>query len=270
MTLHINTVAPIKELSNEQLITRAPSVGATEPIGTVSDRYSFVPTTKAVDYLREAGWLPFQVKESRTVKPERNGFQRHQINFARPDLDLGDKRLMLTLLNSHDTGSAFQLLGAVHRLVCSNGMTIPESAGMSFRHRHVGFTPELFIQNAGEIANDLNKIGDVVENWQTIDLTPSEYEIYAESAHALMYDPENHAPIQPRQLLTARRHEDRNPNLWNIHNRVQENIIKGGLRGYNAKGRPTRTRAVNSIDRDQKLNQALWTLSEKMAELKAA
>jgi len=61
-------------------------------------------------------------------------------------------------------------------------------------------------------------------------------------------------------------------------NVVQENVIKGGLHGIaittDERGRRQRrnvtTRTVNGIDQDVKLNRALWTLAEKMAELKTA
>jgi len=49
---------------------------------------------------------------------------------------------------------------------------------------------------------------------------------------------------------------------------VQENVIKGGqLTGYSDKGRRQKTRPVRSIDRDLKLNKAMWSLAEKMKEL---
>ena len=51
-------------------------------------------------------------------------------------------------------------------------------------------------------------------------------------------------------------------------NRVQENMIKGGLSGKSKSGKRTRTRAVNGIDGDVKLNRALWSLSEEMIKLK--
>jgi hypothetical protein len=57
-------------------------------------------------------------------------------------------------------------------------------------------------------------------------------------------------------------------------NRVQENVIRGGIRTYgqNAQGRFRRssTREVRGIDQDVKLNKAIWTLAEQMAALKAA
>ncbi len=55
-------------------------------------------------------------------------------------------------------------------------------------------------------------------------------------------------------------------------NVIQENFCKSGLRGtiVNAAGRRRRvtTRPIKSIDCNIKLNQALWHLTERMAELK--
>jgi hypothetical protein len=95
---------------------------------------------------------------------------------------------------------------------------------------------------------------------------------YAESAHNLIYEDIKDAPIAPEKLLTQRRFDDGNNSLWTTFNVVQENIIKGGIRGkvYGENGpRKVTTRAVQSLDRNIKLNQALWVLTERMAELKS-
>jgi hypothetical protein len=86
------------------------------------------------------------------------------------------------------------------------------------------------------------------------------------------FSPET-APIKPEKLLGSRRFADDNSDLFTTYNVVQENIIKGGLHGtvYDPETRTTRkmtTRPVRSLDRDIKLNQALWVLTEKMAEFK--
>ncbi|MBN9056444.1 MAG: DUF932 domain-containing protein, partial [Rhizobiales bacterium] len=98
----------------------------------------------------------------------------------------------------------------------------------------------------------------------------------ADAAHVLRFgdnEGETTTPIKPEQLLVPRRHDDRANDLWTTWNVVQENAIKGGLRGVGRDdlGRPRRvkSRAVNGIDQDIKLNKALWLLGERMAALKA-
>lgn len=69
------------------------------------------------------------------------------------------------------------------------------------------------------------------------------------------------------QILTPRRYEDRQDDLWTTYQRLQENLLKGGLPGRTAKGKRSHTRAVNGIDGDVKLNRALWVMAENMLEL---
>jgi hypothetical protein len=57
--------------------------------------------------------------------------------------------------------------------------------------------------------------------------------------------------------------------LWSTLQRVQENVIRGGLAGRSAQGRKLQTRPVASIDRGVSLNRALWTLAEEMRKIKA-
>ncbi len=77
---------------------------------------------------------------------------------------------------------------------------------------------------------------------------------------------EEHQPITEKQVLQPRRWEDKKDDLWTVYQRLQENLIKGGLSGWNAKGKRSRTRLVNGIDGDIKLNKALWVMTEKMYE----
>ena len=41
--------------------------------------------------------------------------------------------------------------------------------------------------------------------------------------------------------------------LWAVFNRVQENLVKGGLNGRTANGRNQRTRPVQGIDQNLRL-----------------
>jgi hypothetical protein len=47
---------------------------------------------------------------------------------------------------------------------------------------------------------------------------------------------------------------------------VQEHLLRGGDRGRAATGRRMITRPVKSVGEDLRLNRALWTLTEKLAE----
>ncbi len=260
-------------LTNDQIITLAPAAGSFEPIDGVSKRYSFVPTLTAVDLLRDAGWFPIHAEQSTVRVARREGYQRHLIRFAKNGLSFDGERVDLVLYNSHDRGCAFKLIGSVWRQVCENGLMVA-SEFANFSHKHIGFKPDDFVHSAGEIAAAAGTIADRVDEMKVIEMTPDERGVFAQVAHSLVYDKPEQAPIQPHQLLEERRYDDKGHDLWTSYNVIQENIVRGGLkgttRGSNGRMRRTTTRPVKALDRNIKLNQALWFLTEKMAELKQA
>lgn len=266
--LNFNTHKPAIELSNAQLIQKASSIGATAPACHVSDKYSFIPTIDAVNFLRDAGWTPIEAKQGAPRLFEKMNFQRHAITFTKPELDLGDRRLQMTLYNSHDSGSSYTLSGGVYRLVCSNGMVVGSNQA-EYRHRHMGFDANLFIESAKFVAEKMNTIAENLQEWETIELSPNEQGIFANAAHEIMFEGK-HPNIQPEQLLTARRTADEGDDLWTTFNRIQENVTKGGLPGRSERGRRSRTRGITSIHRDKTMNQSLWSMADYMADVKKA
>ncbi len=122
-----------------------------------------------------------------------------------------------------------------------------------------------------EIVEETPKVFNQIEHYRAITLEPSEQEIFAESALTLRWPDEN-CPFSPAQILASRRRDDHKPDLWTVFNRIQENLLRGGMRGRKKtpSGRTQRTtsRAVKSVSEDLRLNKALWTLTEKFAALK--
>jgi len=258
----------IRELSNDRLVTMAPSIGATQGHYQVSDKYSFVSTLQAINFLRDSGWIPVSCSEVKARKKDKVGYQKHMIRLTRSDLMVGEHRMDLVLYNSHDRGSAFILIGGVFSFICSNGMIVGDKMA-EFHHKHMGFNPQQFIESADQVQNHMVNVAGVIDDWKTIELSPNEKGIYVSAAHQIIYDEPEKAPIEPFRLLTARRYQDEKKNdLWGVFNTVQENAIRGGLIGRTVEGKRTKTRKVKSIDKDKKLNKALWILTEKMAEIK--
>ena len=71
--------------------------------------------------------------------------------------------------------------------------------------------------------------------------------------------------MQPRRNEDAPA-PDGSRSLWATLNTVQELVMQGGIKGRTNTGRRTTTRPVKAVDRDVKLNKALWILAEKLAE----
>lgn len=263
----------MQSLSNDQLFAVAPSIFAKQADLGRSERYRFVPTIDVVESLRDEGFMPVKVTASRSRTEEGVEYVKHNIRFRR-ESDMNTKfarvgQLLpeLALTNSHNGTSGFILDPAILRLVCSNGLVAATSQG-ALRYRHSGKDTLIgdIIEGAYEVVQDFPRIADVVDSWSGIELTGEQRMAFATAALPLRFDDPNEVPAQ--NLLIPHRYGDAKPDLFTTFNVIQENLIRGGVRmKRNGNGRARTTREIKSVDRDLKLNKALWTLADEMAKL---
>ncbi|HEV2327626.1 MAG TPA: DUF932 domain-containing protein [Verrucomicrobiae bacterium] len=260
----------LRPLDDAALHAAAPSVFASAAWNGVSDKYSFLPTSEVVARMRENQWLPVWAKEQTVRLDSRRGFQKHIIRFQRAD-QIGiqsEYRPEICLVNSHDRSSAYQIHAGIFRLICGNGLIIADTTFEHVSVRHVGFHPDKVIEASFRVLENVPRLADSVEGFRARRLTPIEQKAFAESAILLKYDDLQKAPIRAEKVLESRRHDDNGDDLWKTYNRVQENLIRGGLKDWgrrkeNGSSHP-RTRPVKGIDENVKLNKALWHLAEAL------
>jgi hypothetical protein len=260
-------------LTLEQVRSAAPSAFATTPYHpAVSDKYVFLPTSDAITALMSAGFQLFAASQSRTRLADKQEFTKHMLRFRAPDTvaAVGDVFPEVVLINSHVGSSAWKLMAGLFRMICSNGMVVADSLVASISVPHKGRNAiEAVATGSLELVKRMPETIDAIARWKAIHLDIGEQVAYANAAHVLRFgDSEGkvESHIRPTQLLNVRREEDAKSDLFTVYNRVQENMIKGGLHPA-TRGRRA-TRAVTGIDQDVKLNRALWTLTEQMATLK--
>ena len=130
MTQHNTSNFKASALTYDTLRAQAPSIFASGPMQGVSDRYTFVPTVRLVDGLREQHWVPVAVEEQRIRNEARRGYQKHLIRFRRAEQmeTLDEWNVELVLVNSHDRGCTYQLHAGIFRRVCSNGLVLSEGS----------------------------------------------------------------------------------------------------------------------------------------------
>ncbi|SCY54100.1 protein of unknown function [Nitrosospira sp. Nsp13] len=161
------------------------------------------------------------------------------------------------------------MLAGMLRFVCQNGMVCGNTLN-DIRIPHKGNIIDEVIEGAFTVLDDFESINAQLDGMKALTLNEGEQAAFARAALTLKYDdPVKPAPITEAQILTPRRFEDRASDMWTTFSRVQENMIKGGLRGRSSIGRATTTRAVTGIDQNVRINRALWMLAEEMRKLKA-
>jgi hypothetical protein len=181
----------------------------------------------------------------------------------------GSEANEIILLNSHDGTSSYQMLAGMFRFVCQNGLVYGDTV-MDVRVPHKGDVAGHVIEGAYEVLSGFERVQESRDTMRAISLDEGEAEVFAQAALTLKYDdPDKPAPITESQILRPRRTDEDQSNLWNVFNRVQENLVKGGLPGRSAKGNRQRTRPVQGIDQNMRLNRALWLLAEGLQQLKS-
>ena len=255
-------------LSDEEIARVVPSIFAEAKHKSRSERYAYIPTSDVLKGLRNEGFQPFMVCQTRVRDESRREFTKHMIRLRHANQITGGEANEIILLNSHDGTSSYQMLAGMFRFVCANGMVCGETLS-DIRIPHKGNVINDVIDGAFTVLDDFEMVNEQLDGMKSLTLNNGEQAAFARAALTLKYDdPLKPAPITEEQLLTARRFDDRPNDMWTTFSRVQENMVKGGLRGRNSNGRATTTRAVTGIDQNVKINRALWVLAEEMRKLK--
>ncbi len=257
-------------LSDDQIRRVAPSIFATEPHFSRSARYAQIPTANVLTALRKEGFEPFSVCQSRSRFEDRRAFTKHMLRLRHASQIVKEEAHEILLINSSDGSSSYQMMSGILRFVCANGLICGDELA-DIRIPHIGNVTERVIEGAFQVLDDAPRIASQVDEMKAIALKPDEQQVFARTAIELRFDVSDTqpAPITEDQVLRIRRRDDMDASLWTTLNRTQESLVRGGLQARNAQGRRTTTRAVEGIDSNTKLNRSLWTLAERMKQLKA-
>lgn len=257
----------------EDIRAQVPSAFANEPEAGVSDRYTFIPTTRVIDTLQSNGWNPVWGSQSRSRTTDGRFYAKHILRFQQagvPAAEVGGYFPEIVLTNSHNRASSFKIMAGIFRLVCGNGLIVANSTFEAMTIVHIGYNNHRVVMAQRRVLNSLPGITKRMDVFQNVALSQPEQLAFASAAMELRY-PEEQKPFQAAELLTPRRMEDKDPSLWNTLNCVQENMLKGGIRYRSMETRRRNsTRAVTSVNEDVRLNRALWTLADELAKAKGA
>lgn len=258
-------------LDEVQLGRIAPSIFAAGGSQKTSSRYSFIPTIDVVRGMKESGFYPVSAQQSRCRLKEKRDHVKHILRF-RHESALEKEGVVpeIVLVNSHDGTASYQLRAGVYRIVCCNGIIAGDEI-FCRRIHHKGDVIGRVVEAAEDLIEIVPLSVERVREWEGISLTKEQQVVFSEAAATLRWDKEEigEKPLIQitHQLLDPKRIEDKKSDLWTTMNVVQENIMRGGKRYRTEGGSRQRTREVNSVNENVRLNTALWMLTEKMAQL---
>lgn len=252
-------------LSIDNLRQNVPAVFAAAAHESLSQKYTFIPTDRVLTGLMSAGFVPVEARQAHTRKGS-PAHARHVVRLRRrfETVALRDSVPEVVFLNSHDGTSAYQLRLGLFRAVCTNGLIVSVGAFPAYCVAHRGDVVDQVVTAALEASERFEALASRVERMELRRLDRGEQMEFAGKALALRFPDLDQAGIQPSRLLECRRVDDTSENLWTVFNRVQENLLGGGLIRRTETGRLSRTRRITSIREDVRLNGRLWDLAEEV------
>lgn len=270
MTTDINySNALLPTIPAERLEQTVPAAFATQPYGDVSSRYVFISTAQLVGALIEAGFNPVHARQTQSRKHERTNYAKHIIRFQSPrhSLEIGEIVPEILLINAHDATSPYQVRAGLYRGVCRNGLVARVGDFGFINVPHRGNVIANIVDAALTIMRGFDNIGMIVNQMRDKHIIIADQVDFAQAAARVRYQ-DRTIPYDPRGLLEARRSDDAGDDVWRVYNVVQENIIRGGILGQTATGRATRTRTINAIREDVRINTELWQLAMNLLRAK--
>lgn len=253
------------ELSDDFLRKACPSIFAEAPRSDVSSRYGFVSSHEVLKAMREEGFVPTHARDYMRRNTEQLEFTKHMVRFRQAGsnlkkLTVGDVVPQVIMVNSHDRSSQFHLFGGLFRLICSNGMMVSESSVVKpIIVRHTVTAVDGVLAASRELVKQQAAVFEHVDIMKSTMLTEKAARQFA--SDALDLRPARAGAIDSTLLLSERRADDKGLSVWKVYNRVQENLMRGGLAGVTTSNRAIVTRGVDSINADLHINAGLWRLA---------
>lgn len=253
---------------------KVPSIAALEAHESRSERYTQIRTLDVLRGLQKEGFEVIEARQGRCRNKAKQEYTKHLLWLQHRDAlqqterKVGDEFFRIGLLNSHDGTSSYRLMSGVFRLVCLNGMVTGQTYS-DVRVPHRGDVTGRVIEGVYSVVGESEQVVSEIADMRALTLNDDAQTMLATAAAQLRWEDPEKMPIQPRQLLQARRWEDRGADLWTTFNRVQENVLKGGQRGRinPDSGRRMGARVVTSIDEDIRINRNLWDIASAIVAI---
>ena len=249
--------------SLEELKQTTPSIFTKNGSSNTSDKYTHIPTDTVIKDLELLGWGVVDAKEVKARKQV--GYQKHLVVFRNNDVVINGKdgdtvypQILLT--NSHDGKNSFSFQAGLFRMICENGLVIATKQFEAMKIRHMGYDFETLqgvikdmISNLDLTVESMNKMKETeLTEEQTLDFAKQLLETRVAGSKNKFGDE------AIADILTPQRKEDKGNGLWEVFNRVQENIVEGNFQYLTPGGKLRQARPIKNFRQDMNINAKMY------------
>lgn len=161
-------------------------------------------------------------------------------------------------------------VSAGYTFACANQAVVGDTLG-SFRISHLRATIEEILDGIASLVSRVPEVYASLQAWQSLEVPSDVIAQYRHTALKLRYPTDNpDAPEVGMNFGRAQRREDVGFSLYNLYQRTQESLLRGGYDVTNPVTQETRrARPIRGVDANIKVNCGLWDLTSQTAALLA-
>jgi hypothetical protein len=141
-------------------------------------------------------------------------------------------------------------------MICSNGIVAGE--GFKSRMLHNSSTVRNFETLITSTAARLDDLQGSIDNMRSRTMSSSDALEFIKVGAQFRWKEDRITDNTIKDIMTPRRLMDDQPDVWSIYNRLQEGLIRGGVR-VGPENR--KARAIGSIQQNLRINQDLWDMA---------
>lgn len=222
----------------------------------MSPKYKTVQTNLIAKKFKDLGFVVDEVLQRKSRKGGAP-YAKHMVRLSHPTLlssKHSDLKLQLIVTNSFDGSASFGMKLGFFRFVCANGAIVGETLE-AYRHKHNGNILEEIDHSIERIVAQAKVLSDTIDRMketklstaQVIDFQNKAMKIRGEKVQYINY--------------SVRRSADMEQDLYTVYNRIQEDLIRGGVESVGGSGRTRLLREVKGIDKIKEVNEKLFDLA---------
>ena len=256
----------VEFMNKKEMSEIAPSIFTMKPSNEVTEKYTHIPTEKVIDDMELLGWGVVDVKQVKARTAKTQGVQKHLVVFRNNDVVIngedGDTVFpQIVMTNSHDGKNAFQFTAGLFRMVCENGLVISDTQFDDIKMRHMGYTFEDLQVLIKDIVEKLPLTVDSMNKMKAVELEEEQMFNLAKSFLDIRVEGTNNTYDEQaiEDVLESQRKKDEGNMLWEVFNRVQENIIEGNFEYKTQGGKIRQARVIKNFKQDQDVNKKMFS-----------
>ena len=275
----------------DQLKETVPSIFTKNGGPTTSEKYTHIPTDKVIKDMELLGWKVADAKEVAARTSDTKTFQKHLVVFRNPDISITSKMKnvkkddtsptgyrksdgtfgpkdptdviwpQILLTNSHDGKNSFSFTAGLFRMVCENGLVISTEEFADLKIRHMGYDFSTLQDTIKAIVEQLPLTVESMSKMRDTELSEKNtLKLAKELLDIRVKDTKNqYEDSAINEVLIPQRAEDSGNGLWEVFNRIQENIMEGNFQYKSNDNKLRYARVIKNFKQDIDLNKKMFS-----------